>query len=137
MAHSLQKLFGEVVLFFIDLAVNQEAEMLLYRFHDDLWLVGEPKKCAQAWKTMEQFSSVMRLEFNKRKTGSVYLTYDGKIKDNRIAAILPKGTVSVGFLKLDPETGDWMIDQEEVSKHIEQLQKQLLSCTSVLAWVQT
>jgi hypothetical protein len=32
MAHSLQKLFGEVVLFFMDLAVNQEAEMLLYRF---------------------------------------------------------------------------------------------------------
>jgi hypothetical protein len=47
-AHSLEKFFGEVVLFFMDLAVNQEAEMLLYRFHDDLWLVGKPEKCARA-----------------------------------------------------------------------------------------
>lgn len=44
MAHSLEKFFGEVVLFFMDLTVNQEAEMLLYRFHDDLWLIGEPGK---------------------------------------------------------------------------------------------
>jgi hypothetical protein len=137
MAHSLEKFFGEVVLFFMDLAVNQEAEMLLYRFHDDLWLVGEPEKCARAWKTMEQFSAVMGLEFNKRKTGSVYLTYNGKSKDESIAAILPKGTVSVGFLKLDAKTGDWKIEDEEVDKHIKQLQKQLSSCTSVLAWVQT
>ncbi len=137
MAHSLEKFFGEVVLFFMDLAVNQEAEMLLYRFHDDLWLVGKPEKCATAWKTMEQFSAVMGLEFNKRKTGSVYLTYDGRSKDESISAILPTGPVSVGFLKLDPKTAEWIIDQEEVGKHIKQLQKQLLSCTSVLAWVQT
>jgi hypothetical protein len=137
MAHSLEKFFGEIVLFFMDLAVNQEAEMLLYRFHDDLWLVGEPEKCARAWKTMEQFSAVMGLEFNKRKTGSVYLTDDAKSKDKSIAAILPKGTVSVGFLELNAETGDWSIQHEEVDKHIRQLQKQLLACTSVLAWVQT
>jgi hypothetical protein len=123
MAHSLEKFFSEVVLFFMDLAVNQEAEMLLYRFHDDLWLVGKPEKCARAWKTMEQFSAVMGLEFNKRKTGSVYLTYDGKSKDESIAAIFSKGAVFVGFLKLDAITGEWTIDEEEVGKHIKQLQK--------------
>jgi len=137
MAHSLEKFFGEVVLFFMDLAVNQEAEMLLYRFHDDLWLVGEPEKCARAWKTMKEFSAVMGLEFNERKTGSAYLTYDGKSRDESIATILPKGAASVGFLTLDAKTGDWKINHEEVGKHIKQLQKQLASCTSVLAWVQT
>lgn len=137
MAHALEKFFGELILFFMDLAVAQEADMLLYRFHDDLWLVGEPEKCALAWKTMEEFSAVMGLEFNRKKTGSVYLTRQEEAKDSEIAAMLPKGTVSVGFLKLDAKSGDWLINQEEVDAHIKQLHKQLSSCTSVLSWVQT
>jgi hypothetical protein len=95
MAHALEKFFGELILFLMDLAVNQEAGMLLYRLHDDLWLVGDPKKCAAAWQTMEQFSSIMGLEFNNSKTGSVFLSQDDfTFEDSAIAGKLPAGPVS-------------------------------------------
>ena len=137
MAHALEKFFGELVLFFLDLAVNQETGTLLYRFHDDLWLCGKPDDCARAWKSMEQFSAVMGLEFNRKKTGSVYLVNDESERDPDIVAVLPQGAVSVGFLNLDPSTGDWIINQQDVDAHVTQLQKQLSKCTSVLSWVQT
>jgi len=133
MAHALEKFFGELVLFFMDLAVNKEAGTLLYRFHDDLWLCGKPDQCAQAWQTMERFSEVMGLDFNMRKTGSVYLTNDQVMKDKEVDAKLPKGPVSVGFLTLDPDSRKWIIDQKEVDRHVTQLQKQLSNCTSILS----
>ena len=36
MAHAPQKLLGELVLFFLDLAANKKTGMLLYRLHDDI-----------------------------------------------------------------------------------------------------
>ena len=136
MAHAAEKLIGELVLFFMDLAVNHEAGSLLYRLHDDLWLVGEPAECAKAWDAMNKFAKVMGLEFNESKTGSAYLT-DGIAKDARIASVLPKGDVVVGFLKFDEQTGSWVIDSVQVDAHLKQLQKQLQSCDSVLRWIQT
>ena len=137
MAHVFEKLFGELVLFFMDLAVAQNGGMNLYRFHDDLWLAGSPKACASAWKTMEDFATVMGLEFNKHKTGSVYLT-DGKhSKSVDIMKALPDGPVAMNFLILDPESGKWIINTAHVQEHITQLQKQLNSSKSVLAWIKT
>lgn len=137
MAHAAEKLIGELVLFFMDLTVNHEAESLLYRLHDDLWLVGEPTECAKAWEAMNNFSKVMGLEFNESKTGSAYLTVDGIAKDAKIASTLPKGDVVVGFLKFDEQTGSWLIDSTQVDAHLKQLQNQLQSCDSVLKWIQT
>ena len=136
-AHALEVFFGELVLFFMDLAVNQEASMLLFRQHDDLWLCGPPQKCAKAWRTMQSFAKVMGVEFNKYKTGSVYLTSGEKIKDEEVLNSFPEGTVAVDFLQLSPETGNWVINEEPVNAHVRQLQKQLAACTSVLSWVQT
>ncbi|KAL9116745.1 MAG: hypothetical protein Q9187_006726 [Circinaria calcarea] len=124
--------------YFMDLAVNQEASMLLFRQHDDLWLCVPPQKCAKAWRTMQSFAKVMGVEFNKHKTGSVYLTSGGKIKDKEVLNSFPEGTVAVDFLQLiSPETGNWVINEEPVDAHVRQLQKQLAACTSVLSWVQT
>lgn len=134
--HIFQKLFGELIIFAMDLAVKQEAEILLYRLHDDLWLCGEPEKCAKAWKTMQRCAKTMGLEFNMSKTGSVCLSEDVAKKD-RILAILPEGKVAVGFLELDANTGEWIIDQHQVDAHIQQLQKQLAQCKSVFSWIQT
>lgn len=136
MAHIFEKFIGEVVLFFMDLAVNREAEMLLYRFHDDLWLAGKPAQCAKAWQSMRTFARIMGLEFNKNKTGSVYLV-DGKAKNPEIAKVLPEGPVSMNFLVLDPTSGQWVINQDHVQEHIDQLQKQLLGSKSVLQWIKT
>ena len=136
-AHALEVFFGELVLFFMDLAVNQESSMLLFRQHDDLWLCGPPKMCAKAWHAMQSFAKVMGVEFNKQKTGSVYSASGEKIEDEEVANSFPKGTVAVDFLQLSPETGNWVINEELVNAHVKQLQKQLTACTSVLSWVQT
>lgn len=137
MAHIFEKLFGELVLFMMDVAVNQEASMLLYRFHDDLWLVGEPQNCAKAWRTMKEFAEIMGLEFNEHKTGSVYLVEKGIKKDASIVKALPEGQVVMNFLILDPDSGRWIINKEHVQQHVEQLQKQLAGTKSVLEWIKT
>lgn len=136
MAHASEKLTGELVLFFLDLTVNRQAGMLLYRLHDDIWLCGEPDASSQAWKHMQEFAKVFGLEYNREKTGSVYLVNDAR-RDNRVAASLPKGSVTVGFLKLHPRTGKWVIDQSQVDAHLRQLRRQLADCDSILGWVQT
>lgn len=136
MAHIFEKLLGELVLFFMDLAVAQNG-MNLYRFHDDLWLAGSPKGCASAWKTMEEFASIMGLEFNKNKTGSVYLADGKNSKSAEVIAALPEGPVVMNFLQLDPDTGKWIINNDHVQEHVSQLQKQLNNSKSVLAWIKT
>ncbi|KAL4905539.1 hypothetical protein BDW74DRAFT_17810 [Aspergillus multicolor] len=133
MAHSSEKLIGEMILFFMDLAVNRTTGLLLYRLHDDLWLCGEPSKCAQAWEVMGRFARVTGLEFNMSKTGSVYLS---DLPDSGVEDRLPKGPVTFGFLKLD-SSGTWVIDQSQVDAHVKQLKTQLDKCDSVMAWIRT
>lgn len=131
---AFEKFFGETVLFGMDIAVNRLSDMTLFRFHDDLFLTGEPSKCASAWGTIQDFVKVLGLDINTSKTGSVYIS--DKEKDAEVAAKFPKGSVSMGMLQLT-DTGDWVIDQKQVSAHVRQLQKQLGQCTSVISWVLT
>ncbi|OJJ07536.1 hypothetical protein ASPVEDRAFT_142329 [Aspergillus versicolor CBS 583.65] len=133
MAHASEKLIGELVLFFMDFAVNSRTGMLLYRLHDDIWLCGEPSKCAKAWEVMGRFAEVTGLEFNDNKTGSVYLSDS---IDPAVANKLPKGPVTFGFLELD-NSGTWVIDQKQVGAHVKQLKRQLDKCDSVMAWIRT
>ncbi|KAL2825725.1 hypothetical protein BDW59DRAFT_69621 [Aspergillus cavernicola] len=133
MAHSSEKFIGELILFFMDLAVNRTTGLLLYRLHDDLWLCGEPGKCAEAWEVMNSFAKVTGLEFNLNKTGSVYLS---ESIDPMVESRLPKGPVTFGFLKLDT-SGAWVIDETQVNAHVKQLKTQLDKCDSVMAWIRT
>jgi len=137
MAHVFEKFLGELVLFFMDLAVAQQHGMFLYRFHDDLWLAGKPAQCATAWSCMVDFAKVMGLEFNKHKTGSVYLTDEKHQRDSGILKKLPQGDVAMNFLVLDPDSGSWVISNENVQEHVKQLQKQLGESKSVLQWIKT
>ncbi|KAK4226987.1 hypothetical protein QBC38DRAFT_209318 [Podospora fimiseda] len=136
MAHASEKLIGELVLFFMDVSVNRDTGLLLYRLHDDIWLLGKPSRVSRAWSGMQSFAKVFGLNFNQRKTGSVYLPGKSE-KDPKISQVLPTGDVSVGFLRLDEVTGRWVINQKLVLEHVEQLKKQLNESKSVLSWVQT
>ncbi|KAK4165095.1 hypothetical protein QBC43DRAFT_42464 [Cladorrhinum sp. PSN259] len=136
MAHASEKLIGELVLFFMDVSVNRETGNLLYRLHDDIWLLGEPAGVAQAWEGMQSFAKVFGLNFNYRKTGSVYLSGRSE-KDPKVSQVLPTGAVTVGFLTLDQDTGRWVINQDLVFEHVKQLKTQLDESKSVLSWVQT
>lgn len=133
-AHALEKLIGELVLFFMDLAVNRESGMLVYRLHDDLWLSGDPVKCTQAWEAIQKYVNVAGLQLNHKKSGSVCL---GNSIDPSVASRLPQGPVKIGFLTLDPESASWVINQSQVDAHVQQLQTQLDQCDSVISWVRT
>lgn len=84
---------------------------------------------------MTEFSQLTGLNFNQSKTGSVKVTRRPGITSNTPSS-LPKGDVRWGFLKLDGAIGRFLIDQENVDTHIEELRRQLEACKSVFDWIQ-
>ncbi|KGO46653.1 reverse transcriptase [Penicillium expansum] len=133
MSHTLGDCFGESVLFCMDYAVNQATEgAFLYRLHDDFWFWGAENTCVKAWQAMEQFTKVMGLKLNQKKTGTVQMGLNKAPKQSA----LPTGDIRWGFLVLDAEQERFIIDQAKVDEHIEELSRQLSSCKSVFAWVQ-
>ncbi|KAJ4353910.1 uncharacterized protein N0V89_005641 [Didymosphaeria variabile] len=130
---AFEKLFGESVLWCMDVAVNRLCSTTLIRFHDDLWLCGEPSVCANAWETIQDFVKTLGLDINMKKTGSVYISDSNK--DLIVASKLPKGPVCMGMLQLS-ESADWTLDLKQVSAHVRQLQKQLGESRSIIGWVQ-
>ncbi|KAK4127406.1 hypothetical protein N657DRAFT_565706 [Parathielavia appendiculata] len=134
----LTDFLGESILFCLDYAVNQKADgTRLYRLHDDIWLWGSSEACAKAWSVITQFTDTMGLELNSDKTGSVRINRGNSTAASTVSSgALPKGDIKWGFLKLDPVTGRFSINQEEVDKHAEELRLQLSACRSVLDYIQ-
>ncbi|KAK3059283.1 hypothetical protein LTS18_011225, partial [Coniosporium uncinatum] len=136
MSHILSDALGEAVLFCLDFAVNQRTKGAnLYRFHDDLWFWGQESVCVEAWKTLTEFAKVMGLELNEEKTGAAQV-FDEPKQSKALPSTLPKGDVRWGFLRLDTKAGRWLIDEDQVDEHVEELRRQLSACRSVFAWVQ-
>ncbi|TVY73313.1 hypothetical protein LSUE1_G008324 [Lachnellula suecica] len=132
----LSDVLGETVLFCLDFTFNQKTEgARLYRLHDDIWFWGEEETCVTGWNVMTEFSELMGLDFNESKTGSVKVTRKQGIP-GQLSSSLPKGDVRWGFLKLDSETGRFLIDQESVDEHVEELHRQLDGCKSIFDWIQ-
>ncbi|EON97561.1 hypothetical protein UCRPA7_6925 [Phaeoacremonium minimum UCRPA7] len=132
----LADFFGETLLFCVDFAVNQKADGLrLYRLHDDMWLWGNADACVKGWKAMTKFANVVGLDFNLEKTGCARILRNGR-DTGKVPTGLPKGDVTWGFLKLDPVTGRFLLNQADIDKHIEELRLQLNACKSVFDWTQ-
>ena len=104
--------------------------------HDDLWYFGEKNATVEAWKAIQRFAQIMGLGLNEQKTGSVELggspDYPREINSSDT---LPPGSVSWGFLQFGT-SGQWDVDNAQVTKHIAELRLQLESCKSIFAWVQ-
>lgn len=133
----LSDMLGETVLFTLDFAMNQYTDgARLYRLHDDIWFWGGEKTCVKGWAVMSEFAQLMGLEFNEEKTGSVRITRKPDEMIPSISSKLPKGNVRWGFLRLDAATGRFLIDQDNVDKHIEELRRQLSACKSIFDWIQ-
>ncbi|KAL8803988.1 MAG: hypothetical protein Q9182_002860 [Xanthomendoza sp. 2 TL-2023] len=132
--HALSAALGEAVLFVLDFAVNRATHANLYRFHDDLWFWGQEDVCVKAWDAILEFAKTMGLKMKEDKTGAVQICAGSRTSN--LSKSLPKGKVHWGFLTLDPVSGLWVINDEEVDKHIEELRLQLVACKSVLATVQ-
>lgn len=132
----MSDMLGETVLFCLDFAFNQLTDgARMYRLHDDIWFWGAEKTCIKGWKVMTEFARLTGLNFNQSKTGSVKITRQLGTNPNTSPS-LPKGDVRWGFLILDSKTGRFLIDQENVDKHIEELRRQLEACRSVFDWIQ-
>lgn len=152
-SHALSDVFGELILFVMDFAVNRSTQTHLYRLHDDFWFWGNEDVCSRGWATMTEFANVMGIQFNKEKTGSVVFdfarTSDHKIDSSSELDVqmgdettpakqpyLPQGDVRWGFLRLDSANTRFVIDQNMVDEHIKELQRQLSHCKSIFAYVQ-
>ncbi|CAG9991148.1 unnamed protein product [Clonostachys byssicola] len=134
---TLETFFSEKLLFCADFAVNQRANgSLLYRLHDDIWLWGDSEACIQSWNALTEFSDVMGIEINEEKTGSCTILAKGSKRTTTSSDALPRGDVSWGFLKLDPEAGRFLINQAEIDKHISELSLQLSACNSVFDFIE-
>lgn len=150
MSHALSDVFGEVVLFCMDYAVNQKTHgSFLYRLHDDFWFWGDENVCRKGWRTMEEFASIMGIQFNEEKTGTVRISSKtgNTVKSSKKSEEdlentapttdnLPKGEVRWGFLRLDSQTRRFLVDQTQVDDHIKELKLQLSHCNSVFSWIQ-
>jgi hypothetical protein len=136
MSHVLSDALGEAVLFCLDFAVNEKSGGSdLYRFHDDLLFWGQESVCIKAWNAMLEFSEIMGLELNEKKTGCVQV-FDHKDIAPALPDELPHGDITWGFLRLDSTIGRWLIDDAKIEEHVTELNRQLKACRSVLAWVQ-
>lgn len=137
-AHALSMVCGEVVLFCLDYSVNQKTNgSQLYRMHDDFWVWSSShEKVVQAWQAITEFRKVFGLSLNEAKTGTVRVKGDrseAPISDHS----LPVGDIRWGFLRLDAKSGRFLIDQNMVDKHIEDLRIQLdQKKGSVFSWIQ-
>ncbi|KAF9444912.1 hypothetical protein P691DRAFT_785912 [Macrolepiota fuliginosa MF-IS2] len=138
-SYALSGFFGEAVLFGMDFAVNQRAHgLFLYRIHDDIWLWDpNARRCALGWQEMNIYASRVGLTFNASKTGSASVRARLGTEDTPEAddGRLPRGDIHWGFLKFDLDEARFVIDQEQVNEHINELRRQLGNTKSVLGWI--
>ncbi|KPI36782.1 uncharacterized protein AB675_11805 [Cyphellophora attinorum] len=134
-SHALSDMLGEAVLFCLDLRINQRTEGgYLWRVHDDFWFWSSNHDATiQAWQDVREFSSVMGLTLDFKKSGSVRAgNQAGQVGDD-----LPSGDIRWGFLTLDSSSGRFEIDQKMVERHVDELHRQLNAKTSsIFSWIE-
>ncbi|KAF1944584.1 hypothetical protein EJ02DRAFT_510226 [Clathrospora elynae] len=123
-SHALSDVLGETVLFCLDFSVNQATDgAMLHRLGDDVWFWNKDyETCASAWASILEFTDVMGVKLDVKKTGSVRISHN---KDLSIDDRLPEGEIRWGFLQLDPKSGRFEIDQNMVDGHVVELRTQL------------
>ena len=137
-AHALSDLFGEVMLFNLDFAVNQKTGGgLLHRISEDFWFWShDSNRATKAWAEVDRFTKVFGVQLYSPKTGSVRIGSDLK-KTLPLAPTLPKGQIRWGMLYLDPRSGQFKIDATMIDGHTKELRSQLQSKDkSIFSWVQ-
>ncbi|TVY18726.1 histone H3 [Lachnellula arida] len=86
--------------------------------------------------TEDAFSDIMGVSLNEAKTGTVRVQGEREGLEPTDPS-LPVGDIRWGFLRLESSTGRFIIDQEMVDKHIDDLRTQLEDKkTSVFSWIQ-
>ncbi|KAL5926300.1 hypothetical protein ACKVWC_004360 [Pyricularia oryzae] len=141
-SHQLSDVFGESVLFCLDFSVNQATDgEPLWRIKDDIWFWSSNSvTTVKAWKAVSDFAKVTGTSVKDEKSGSARISnvsFREGGKSRPVDPSLPQGDLRWGFLRLNPSSGHFEIDQAMVDKHIVELRKQLdEKCGSVLGFIQ-
>ncbi|KKY27868.1 hypothetical protein UCRPC4_g00848 [Phaeomoniella chlamydospora] len=138
-SHMLSDVFGEVILFCLDFAVNRYTDgENLWRIQDDIWFwSSNHETCVKAWDAITRFTQTMKVTLNPVRTGTVRIVEQNRQTTNQIHSSLPQGQIRWGMLVLNPESGRFEIDQSLVDRHIKELAHQLQAKgNSVFSWIQ-
>mmetsp|Transcript_16578 Transcript_16578/g.28743 ORF Transcript_16578/g.28743 Transcript_16578/m.28743 type:complete len:819 (-) Transcript_16578:463-2919(-) len=146
----LSHMFGEVILFLMDLHVNQTSEVWLYRIHDDIWFWDKNEDTVvKAWEAMGAYAALMKLTFNEEKSGSSSIRRPEASGETSAELSgetspgarfgrppLPQATVRWGFLSLQSD-GVFRIEAEAESleRYVREMVGMLDKAKSVLSWV--
>lgn len=139
MSHLLSCLFGESLLFVMDLYVNQISGLSLFRIHDDFWFWGHnTDMVTKAWNGINNFTKLSGLKLNEEKSASVVCKYstDSKspVSTIRGPAPLPQRQVKWGFVVLHSD-GIWRISPELLDPHVKEMREFLQKSESIMGWV--
>ncbi|KAL7753291.1 hypothetical protein RI367_001066 [Sorochytrium milnesiophthora] len=147
-AHAFSFLFGEMVLFMMDLYVNKLTGINLYRMHDDICFFDrDPDTAGQAWKAMQEYAALTCLRFNE-KSGSISVLspalrakrgittadslFDGPVVHGK--APLPQDKVRWGSLLLYSD-GVFRISWDAMAPRVADMRDRLAAANSVLSWI--
>ncbi|KAF2706439.1 hypothetical protein K504DRAFT_448123 [Pleomassaria siparia CBS 279.74] len=115
--HGFELLFGELLLYFLDLSVHQKTGGYLYRLRDKSYFVGKSEQCKLAHDSIVEFSAVAGLDVSIANC----LSWD------------PIGFVNFGIQQGRPLV--FTIVNSKVESYAHRVKKQLAACTSMIDWI--
>lgn len=139
--HMLTNVFGESLLFIMDLYVNRLSGLSIHRIHDDFWFWSHnTEMVSKAWAGINNFVNLAGLKLNDEKSCSVQCTYTEVVGDHPITYVhgpepLPQRKVKWGFLYLDSD-GIFRINADLLDPHVKEMRKCLQDTVTVMDWVQ-
>ncbi len=129
--HALTDLFGDCVLWVLDLHVYRQTGVQLLRTVDDMFFLTDSAEQVRAvWDTIQAFCRACGLAVNEAKSGAVHL---GGRPGEGIAG-LPPGGPRWGLLRLQPD-GSWEVDEAALGQLEETLRREAAASRSVLSLV--
>ncbi|XP_037042493.1 uncharacterized protein LOC119078878 isoform X2 [Bradysia coprophila] len=142
-SHTLSSLFGETLLFLLDLLVNQKCNgMRIYRISDEFWFWDNVEEnVAKAWNTMNTYGKMVGLKVKEDRSGSVSIYSDEALKKLEPSKTvicgpspLPQRNIHWGYLELH-SNGIFKIDQDAITKFLDEMRALLDKSECVLEWI--
>lgn len=142
-SHRLSSLFGETLLFLLELLVNQKCNgMRIYRISDEFWFWDNvAENVTKAWVTINTYGKMIGLKVKESRSGSVSIYSDEMIKKletskNVICGPppLPQRNIHWGYLELH-SNGMFTIDENAITTFLDEMQALVDKSECVLEWI--
>lgn len=142
-AHTLSSLFGETLLFLLDLLVNQKCDgMRIFRISDEFWFWSDvTENVTKAWETMNTYGKMVGLKIKEDRSGSVAIHSNEALTKLQTAnsilcgpSPLPQRSIHWGYLELH-SNGIFKIDQNAITKFLDEMRALLDKSECVLEWI--